>query len=146
MGSDGWHSGTSPVVEDVSPEGLTLGHAYTVTEARQLDAGHLGLVQLIRIRNPWANDVEWTGKFSLLLLPFLIHSIAHKWRLVALIVTERSWRPHISGFKIIKLYNLITFNCNNTWLFVKYLIKSFKKIYLLYFSTGSSEARVSKIY
>lgn len=39
--------------------GLVRGHAYTVTKVIELNGE-----QLIRIRNPWGNEVEWNGAWS----------------------------------------------------------------------------------
>lgn len=39
--------------------GLVRGHAYTVTKVIDLNGE-----QLIRIRNPWGNEVEWNGAWS----------------------------------------------------------------------------------
>jgi len=45
-------------------DGLIRGHAYSLTKvvtASTLD----GLeVRLVRIRNPWGNEVEWNGPWS----------------------------------------------------------------------------------
>lgn len=39
--------------------GLVRGHAYTVTKVLEVYDS-----QLIRIRNPWGNEVEWNGAWS----------------------------------------------------------------------------------
>jgi calpain, invertebrate len=40
--------------------GLVKGHAYTITKLAETSNGN----KLIRIRNPWGNDVEWNGAWS----------------------------------------------------------------------------------
>lgn len=39
--------------------GLVRGHAYTITKVLEYNG-----IQLIRIRNPWGNEVEWNGAWS----------------------------------------------------------------------------------
>ncbi|KAF2363658.1 Peptidase C2 calpain large subunit domain III [Trinorchestia longiramus] len=41
--------------------GLVEGHAYTVTAVTRVKHNSLGVVNLVRIRNPWANEAEWKG-------------------------------------------------------------------------------------
>ncbi|KAF2345853.1 Peptidase C2 calpain catalytic domain [Trinorchestia longiramus] len=41
--------------------GLVEGHAYTVTAVTRVKHDSLGVVNLVRIRNPWANEAEWKG-------------------------------------------------------------------------------------
>ncbi|CAG0885337.1 unnamed protein product [Darwinula stevensoni] len=41
--------------------GLVGGHAYTVTGIAKINASRLGHVNLVRVRNPWANSAEWKG-------------------------------------------------------------------------------------
>ncbi|XP_078068318.1 calpain-14-like [Mustelus asterias] len=43
--------------------GLVLTHAYTVTGAEEVPYEN-GMEQLVRIRNPWGNDVEWNQRWS----------------------------------------------------------------------------------
>ena len=40
--------------------GLVAGHAYTLVSAKQTSKGD----RLVKLRNPWANEVEWTGAWS----------------------------------------------------------------------------------
>ena len=43
--------------------GLVGGHAYSITKVVQFESN--GTVhQLVRVRNPWGNSVEWTGQWS----------------------------------------------------------------------------------
>ena len=47
-------------LEEIKPNGLVVGHSYSVTAARYLQfRGQL--IPMIRLRNPWANEVEWAG-------------------------------------------------------------------------------------
>jgi calpain, invertebrate len=43
--------------------GLVMGHAYTVTQVASLETGSRE-VHIIRVRNPWGNEVEWKGKIK----------------------------------------------------------------------------------
>ena len=43
--------------------GLVMGHAYTITKIACLDAG-TSEIKLIRLRNPWGNEIEWRGAWS----------------------------------------------------------------------------------
>lgn len=43
--------------------GLVRGHAFTITKLVVLDKGY-EVVRLMRIRNPWGNEVEWNGAWS----------------------------------------------------------------------------------
>ena len=43
--------------------GLVMGHAYTVTRVASLETGKRE-TRIIRVRNPWGNDVEWKGSWS----------------------------------------------------------------------------------
>lgn len=43
--------------------GLVMGHAYTVTKIACVEIGYRE-IKLIRVRNPWGNEVEWRGSFS----------------------------------------------------------------------------------
>lgn len=55
------------VIEEQTPEGLVIGHAYTVTKVQVLEAlpqSPRRALKLIRIRNPWGNEVEWNGAWS----------------------------------------------------------------------------------
>ncbi|CAL4066643.1 unnamed protein product, partial [Meganyctiphanes norvegica] len=44
--------------------GLVEGHAYTVSGVARVRHDDLGLVNLIRVRNPWANSAEWSGQWA----------------------------------------------------------------------------------
>lgn len=48
------------------PNGLILGHAYSVTDIRQfnISTSKSGNVKLVRLRNPWGNEREWTGPWG----------------------------------------------------------------------------------
>lgn len=52
------------IVEAKTPEGLVKGHAYSVTKVQVVDIESTQKLQLIRLRNPWGNDVEWNGAWS----------------------------------------------------------------------------------
>lgn len=46
---------------------LNKGHAYSITDVKLLDIETprvRGKVPLLRIRNPWGNEVEWRGSWS----------------------------------------------------------------------------------
>ena len=43
--------------------GLVMGHAYTITRIALVEFRGRD-VRLIRLRNPWGNEVEWTGSWS----------------------------------------------------------------------------------
>nr|VZI25976.1 unnamed protein product [Spirometra erinaceieuropaei] len=51
-------------VEADGPLGLILGHAYSVTDIREVTDMHSTKLRLIRCRNPWGNDREWVGPWS----------------------------------------------------------------------------------
>ncbi|KAK3800954.1 hypothetical protein RRG08_001202 [Elysia crispata] len=54
-------------IEEKLDNGLIKGHAYSVTSARKVMARtRQGLkeVPLVRVRNPWGNEREWTGAWS----------------------------------------------------------------------------------
>ncbi|KFM72789.1 Calpain-A, partial [Stegodyphus mimosarum] len=46
------------------PNGLVSGHAYTVTAVAKVPMKDGNRVNLVRIRNPWGNDVEWNGSWN----------------------------------------------------------------------------------
>jgi len=55
------------VVEASTSSGLIRGHAYSITDLRFLDIETprvTGKIPLLRIRNPWGNEVEWNGAWS----------------------------------------------------------------------------------
>ncbi len=41
--------------------GLVQGHAYTITGLYRVDVAGKGKVSLVRVRNPWGDQNEWTG-------------------------------------------------------------------------------------
>jgi len=47
-------------IEAAAGNGLVKGHAYSVTGVETLGNG----TQLLRVRNPWGNEKEWTGAWS----------------------------------------------------------------------------------
>ncbi|KAH8855087.1 Calpain-B isoform 2 [Schistosoma japonicum] len=52
-------------IEANGPLGLILGHAYSVTDIREVHTNYESRsVRLIRLRNPWGNDCEWSGPWS----------------------------------------------------------------------------------
>jgi len=50
--------------EAVRGDGLIEGHAYTLIAAREIHSEKMGLLNLVKIRNPWGNEIEWTGDWS----------------------------------------------------------------------------------
>ena len=62
MGASIW---TRPgeTMEQISETGLAGGHAYTVTKVLEFEANGQKH-QLVRIRNPWGNRIEWKGAWS----------------------------------------------------------------------------------
>ena len=49
--------------EEVFENGLVDGHAYSVTKVVEFEVkGEIH--QLVRVRNPWGNQVEWNGAWS----------------------------------------------------------------------------------
>ncbi|XP_070491608.1 calpain-A isoform X2 [Chironomus tepperi] len=55
------------VNEAETPQGLVRGHAYSITKAQLVDIvtpNTTGKIPLLRLRNPWGNDVEWNGAWS----------------------------------------------------------------------------------
>ncbi|XP_053683362.1 calpain-B-like [Sabethes cyaneus] len=44
-----------------TPEGLLRGHSYSITKAHVFDPT---LHQLVRLRNPWGDGIEWSGPWS----------------------------------------------------------------------------------
>ncbi|CAF0882657.1 unnamed protein product [Adineta ricciae] len=47
-------------LEEIKPNGLVVGHSYSVTAARYLKYKKQ-ILSMIRLRNPWANEIEWAG-------------------------------------------------------------------------------------
>ncbi|CAG9797112.1 unnamed protein product [Chironomus riparius] len=55
------------VIEDKTAQGLVRGHAYAITKVQMIDIvtpNTSGKIPLLRLRNPWGNDIEWTGAWS----------------------------------------------------------------------------------
>lgn len=53
--------------EQQLPNGLLIGHAYSITDVRLIDvktSSKSGQIQMIRVRNPWGDDHEWKGAWS----------------------------------------------------------------------------------
>ena len=46
--------------EAKKPNGLVMGHAYSITKVLRLRDGR----QFVRVRNPWGDQQEWTGPWS----------------------------------------------------------------------------------
>ncbi|CAH8528468.1 unnamed protein product [Heterobilharzia americana] len=49
------------------PNGLIMGHAYSVTAVKMLDISlpdKSGKIPLVRVRNPWGDESEWKGAWS----------------------------------------------------------------------------------
>ncbi|CAH8490324.1 unnamed protein product [Schistosoma turkestanicum] len=49
------------------PNGLIMGHAYSVTSVKMLDISipnKTGKIPLVRVRNPWGDESEWKGPWS----------------------------------------------------------------------------------
>lgn len=51
------------VKEAKLPNGLVRGHAYAITAVVTLNVNGQ-YARLVRLRNPWGNDVEWNGRWS----------------------------------------------------------------------------------
>ncbi|KAF8561011.1 hypothetical protein P879_03251 [Paragonimus westermani] len=54
-------------VEAELPNGLIMGHAYSVTSVKVVNVsipGRSGDIPLVRVRNPWGNEAEWKGAWS----------------------------------------------------------------------------------
>jgi len=55
------------VLEAETPQGLIRGHAYSITKVCLMDIStpnRQGKLPMIRMRNPWGNDAEWSGPWS----------------------------------------------------------------------------------
>ncbi|CAH8530440.1 unnamed protein product [Dicrocoelium dendriticum] len=55
------------ILEAILPNGLIMGHAYSVTAVKMIDVsipGKPGQIPLVRVRNPWGNEAEWKGPWS----------------------------------------------------------------------------------
>ncbi|CAH1791248.1 unnamed protein product, partial [Owenia fusiformis] len=49
------------------PNGLIMGHAYSLTDARAVNiqtSRTSGVIPMVRVRNPWGNECEWKGAWS----------------------------------------------------------------------------------
>lgn len=58
---------TSETYREISTHGLIRGHAYAVTRAAMVDIvtpNKAGKIPLLRLRNPWGNEIEWNGAMS----------------------------------------------------------------------------------
>ncbi|KAA3678062.1 calpain, invertebrate [Paragonimus westermani] len=54
-------------IEAELPNGLIMGHAYSVTSVKVVNVsipGRSGDIPLVRVRNPWGNEAEWKGAWS----------------------------------------------------------------------------------
>ncbi|XP_055372966.1 calpain-A-like [Condylostylus longicornis] len=54
-------------LESETEDGLIRGHAYSITKVALIDIqtpNKTGKIPMIRLRNPWGNDVEWHGQWS----------------------------------------------------------------------------------
>ena len=49
---------------EADENGIVSGHSYTITDVQVIQTSNGQYVQLLRIRNPWANDTEWNGDWS----------------------------------------------------------------------------------
>ena len=52
-----------PITEVKLSNGLVQGHAYIMTKVAQLEIRDRD-IRLVRLYNPWGNDVEWNGDWS----------------------------------------------------------------------------------
>merc|ERR1711879_304995 len=46
-------------VEEVRPDGLVTGHAYSVIQVKKVSG-----YKMVQLRNPWGNEHEWKGRCS----------------------------------------------------------------------------------
>ncbi|XP_025105443.1 calpain-B-like isoform X7 [Pomacea canaliculata] len=54
-------------IEAELPNGLIMGHAYSVTSVNMMDIKtprFEGQIPMVRVRNPWGNECEWKGAWS----------------------------------------------------------------------------------
>lgn len=62
--------GQGGAFEGIRENGLVTGHAYSVTDAKEISdfvrdsRSPPTRVRLVRVRNPWGNDIEWKGDWS----------------------------------------------------------------------------------
>lgn len=50
-----------------TPQGLVTNHAYSITKVcyvPKTTPSGTNVISLIRVRNPWGDDVEWNGPWS----------------------------------------------------------------------------------
>lgn len=55
------------IVEAETPQGLIRGHAYSITQVKNVEIqmpNRHGTIPLLRLRNPWGNEAEWNGPWS----------------------------------------------------------------------------------
>ncbi len=46
------------------PNGLVSGHAYSLIAANEVNASDGRQYKIVQVRNPWGNEIEWTGRFN----------------------------------------------------------------------------------
>ena len=46
------------------PNGLVSGHAYSLIAAHEVTGSDGKQYRIVQVRNPWGNNLEWTGRFS----------------------------------------------------------------------------------
>ena len=51
-------------IESKLDNGLIAGHAYTITDVRRVQLRKHGILEMVRVRNPWGNEREWKGDWS----------------------------------------------------------------------------------
>ncbi|CAF3377334.1 unnamed protein product [Rotaria socialis] len=74
--------------EEIKPNGLVVGHSYSITAARYLQFKNQ-LLSMIRLRNPWANEIEWAGAW---------HDRDNRWNSLDLNEKKRmSWQDSEDG-------------------------------------------------
>lgn len=62
-----WFQPDPRVLEATTPLGLVKGHAYSITKVKSVDIATpntSGKIPLLRLRNPWGNEAEWTGPWG----------------------------------------------------------------------------------
>ena len=74
--------------EEIKPNGLVVGHSYSITAARYLRVKKR-VLPMIRLRNPWANEIEWAGAW---------HDRDQRWKSLNLDEQRRmSWQNSEDG-------------------------------------------------
>jgi hypothetical protein len=58
------HPGSKLLFQRLPSAGLVAGHAYSLTNVVVATTADEEEIGLIRIRNPWGNEVEWNGPWS----------------------------------------------------------------------------------